>query len=99
MIEIRNTSGDLIYVLNDKDLHFAYLANLDLHDADFRGAELTWACFNGSNLDGADFRGADIRAAHFDEGAINMIIVDETTQLPLPRHLIDEEPHKHPCWM
>lgn len=96
MIIIRNISGDVIYRLDDKDLYFAYLANLDLKNADFRGQKLTRACFSGSVLDGADFRGADLRAAYFDEGALEKAITDETTQMPIPK---EEEPRKRPCWM
>lgn len=96
MIVIRNTSGKVVYRSNDKDLCFAYLADMDLRNADFHGQDLAWACFAGSIIDGADFRGADLRAAYFDEGALEKAITDETTKMPIPK---EEEIYERPCWM
>ena len=82
MIEIRNTSGNVIWkseaktvrgaveeaVKNNVNLSGANLSGADLYGAILSGADLYGADLSGADLSGADLSGADLRGAEINTG-------------------------------
>lgn len=76
-------------VLDDLDLHAAWLPRAKLVGASFRGARLTGANLFGADLSGADLRGADLRGAVLERAVLAGARHDGATRWPdgfvLPR--------------
>ena len=63
-IEIKNTSGIVIYTVDGDSLTGANLSRADLRGANMSGADLSGADLSGAYLRGANLSGADLRGAN-----------------------------------